>query len=74
MLKRTVSLRASDGSFEFPQHMFWLRNKKINFGNTLLSGGLLVNAKGMWSAVAQLVELEAFLFQDVLESPVSPGR
>ena len=20
-----------DGSFEYPQHMFWLRNKKINF-------------------------------------------
>ena len=30
-----------DGSFEYPQHMFWLRNKKkmiISF--TLLSGGL----------------------------------
>ena len=21
----------SNGSFEFPQHMFWLRNKKNNF-------------------------------------------
>ena len=20
-----------DGSFEYPQHMFWFRNKKINF-------------------------------------------
>ena len=20
-----------DGSFEYPQHMFWLRNKQINF-------------------------------------------
>ena len=20
-----------DGSFEYPQHMFWLRNKKVNF-------------------------------------------
>ena len=29
-----------DGSFEYPQHMFWLRNKKINFSNALLSGGL----------------------------------
>ena len=28
VLKRTVSLR---GFFEYPQHMFWLRNKKINF-------------------------------------------
>ena len=29
-----------DGSFEYPQHMFWLRNKKIIFSYTLLSGGL----------------------------------
>ena len=29
-----------DGSFEYPQHMFWLRNKKNNFQNALLSGGL----------------------------------
>ena len=30
-----------DGSFEYPQHMFWLRNKKIIFSYTLLSGGLI---------------------------------
>ena len=29
-----------DGSFEYPQHMFWLRNKKIIFCYALLSGGL----------------------------------
>ena len=29
-----------DVSFEYPQHMFWLRNKKINFIYALLSGGL----------------------------------
>ena len=29
-----------DGSFEYPQHMFWLRNKKIIFSYTFLSGGL----------------------------------
>ena len=29
-----------DGSFEHPQHMFWLRNKNIIFRYTLLSGGL----------------------------------
>ena len=29
-----------DSSFEYPQHMFWLRNKKIIFIYTLLSGGL----------------------------------
>ena len=25
----------SDGSFKYPQHIFWLRNKKINFLRTL---------------------------------------
>ena len=29
-----------DGSFEYPQHMFWLRNKTLIFSYTLLSGGL----------------------------------
>ena len=29
-----------NGSFEYPQHMFWLRNKKILFSYTLISGGL----------------------------------
>ena len=31
-----------NGSFEYPQHMFWLRNKKdrkISFSYALLSGG-----------------------------------
>ena len=27
-----------DGSFEYPQHMFWLRNKKNNFQLHTLSG------------------------------------
>ena len=31
-----------DSSFEYPQHMFWLKNKKFNFNYTLLSGGLNV--------------------------------
>ena len=37
-----------DGSFEYPQHMFWLRNKKIYFSYALLSGGLksLIDAVG----------------------------
>ena len=26
-----------DGSFEYPQHMFWLRNKKIIFWYALLT-------------------------------------
>ena len=29
-----------DGSFEYPHHMFWMRNKKIIFQYALLSGGL----------------------------------
>ena len=29
-----------DGSFEYPQHMFWMRNKEIVFHYTLLSGGM----------------------------------
>ena len=30
-----------DSSFEYPQHMFWSRNKKIIFWYALLSGGLV---------------------------------
>ena len=30
-----------DGSFEYPQHIFWLRNKKIMFSYALFSRGLL---------------------------------
>ena len=37
VLKRIISLRQF---FEYPQHMFWLRNKKIIFSYILLSGGL----------------------------------
>ena len=33
-----------DSSFEYLQHMFWLRNKKINFDYALLSGGLYLLA------------------------------
>ena len=29
-----------DGSIEYPQHMFWLRNKKIIFNDELLSKGM----------------------------------
>ena len=32
-----------DGSFEYPQHMFWLWNKKIIISYTLLSGGLVLS-------------------------------
>ena len=32
-----------DGSFEYPQHMFWLRNKKIIFLSHTLNYGLVTN-------------------------------
>ena len=35
-----------DGSFEYPQHMFWLRNKKIKFCYTLLTKVLNTHEKG----------------------------
>ena len=28
---RSLALSQIDGSFEYPQHMFWLTDKKINF-------------------------------------------
>ena len=31
-----------DSSFEHPQHMFWLKNKKINFQFHTLIGGATV--------------------------------
>ena len=40
VLKRTVSLRR-DGSFEYPQHMFWLRKiRKLIFWYAPLTKGL----------------------------------
>ena len=30
-----------DGSFEYPQHMFWLEIRKIIFSYSTLSGGLV---------------------------------
>ena len=31
-----------DGSFEYPQHLFWVRNTKIIFQYALLSGCLII--------------------------------
>ena len=36
-------LSDQDGSFEYPQHMFWLSNKKYSFHFALLSGDLVGN-------------------------------
>ena len=35
-----------DGSFEYPQHMFWLRNKKNNFQLRTLIWGPPLSLKG----------------------------
>ena len=40
-----------DGSFEYPQHMFWLRNKKLNFRYALLTKVLMIIH--MWARWAQ---------------------
>ena len=39
--KNRLDCAQKSGSFEYPQHMFWLRNKKKYFYNAPLSGGLL---------------------------------
>ena len=36
-----------DGSFEYPQHMFWLRNKKNNFQLCTLIRGPIVTRVSM---------------------------
>ena len=37
-----------DGSFEYPKHMFWLRNKKkVIFSYALLSGGLVISGASL---------------------------
>ena len=41
----SISLNICFGSskaFEYPQHMFWLKTKKIIFSYALLSGGLII--------------------------------
>ena len=44
-----------DGSFEYPQHMFWLRNKKKNSLHPLFWAGMagigsFETLKSMWNA------------------------
>ena len=38
----SIELSHRDGSFEYPQHMFWLRNKKNNFQLRTLIWGFVV--------------------------------
>ena len=40
-----------DSSFEYPQHMFWLSNKKIFFQYALLSGGLISSGSSLFAKV-----------------------
>ena len=42
----SISLNMWDGSFEYPQHMFWLRNKKIIFllSTLIWEPGILIGA------------------------------
>ena len=39
-----------DDSFEYPQHMFWLRNKKIIFCYTLLTEVLIKKFSDFFSS------------------------
>ena len=41
-----------DGSFEYPQHMFWLRNKKVNFQLRSLIWGPVLLIWGLYSFLA----------------------
>ena len=51
VLKRTVS-STRDGSFEYPQHMFWLRNKKNNFQlHTLIWGPDLPDPELLYACI-----------------------
>ena len=48
-----------DGSFEYPQHMFWLRNKKINFWlHTLIR-------RSGWSLISSQTLLILFSFSNL---------
>ena len=69
-----------DGSIEYPQHMFWLRNKKINFQlRTLIWGPALLIMKtgnkflalsksrlGESSLQFCTIQLAPFIFQGVI--------
>ena len=67
VLKRTVSSRLTrrDGSFEYPQHMFWLRNKNNN-----------KIQRGSWPADSrsQLVWIHAFYTKSISISHLMIAR
>ena len=43
-----------DRSFEYPQHMFWMRRRKLFFNYILLSGGLVTGYSMNYCPVGQL--------------------
>ena len=48
-----IVLNTIDGSFEYPQHIFWLRNKKNNFQlHTLIWGPVTTVSFQMTKAIA----------------------
>ena len=52
-----------DGSFEYPQHTFWLRNKKkINYA--LISRGLMpyLTIKGTSQSLLSVAKWEPYLY------------
>ena len=48
-----------DGSFEYPQHMFWLRNKKNNFvTHSYLGAWLAGGLKDVYQGLASVRQLD----------------
>ena len=45
-----------DGSFEYPQHMFWLRNKKNNFLLRTLIWGTVNNCVKLKENIPHLLD------------------
>ena len=73
VLKRTVS-STRDGSFEYPQHMFWLRNKKNNFQlHTLIWGPDLPDPELLYACIKYYYQGAQWLSGRLLES-MTPDR
>ena len=58
-----------DGSFEYPQHMFWMRNKKNNFQlRTLIWGPAdSVLKRLIWKRVSNNIQKQQKLAEDLHE-------
>ena len=65
-----------DSSFEYPQHMFWWRNKKMIFSYALLSGGLclLNEVRMLFSCInLTLYLLVSSAFRQTVRSGLDPN-